>query len=471
MKTQYPSVVERNRLRKLISDNKDRPAIKAALAGRTNAIATMKNDELRKLEKLLLQGADATTTIVEDVAENVPVIPAPQDKLATADQLESIRTLIMNKGFSAADSVLTDLIERANKPAEVIEIEIPQSGTNGAKPTAFSKPTNQDQTWTKTFNVKGDLGKNTSRLWDGAHPDTPAKDDSYVWLQSVTGTALSQLKRGENVFFWGPPGTGKTTWAKQLAATLGRPFALISCDDQTDGPTLVGMTVPNKDGGVEWQDGILTRAIQIPGCVICIDEPSIARSGALMVMQNVLADRVLYIAETGRKVKVAPSVLFIACDNTNGTGGGARRGFTGTGKLNRAFLDRFGAFPHFDYLPEKDEAKVIVRKTGCTLELAELLIKAAKTTRQTAENGTITNGVSLRRLFAWAELLTDGIEPRTAFETAVLNCAEEQDREAITQQCSLTYDKALVTRALNPSTPEATNQTEAGRIAAEEFQS
>lgn len=392
------------------------------------------------------------------------------DKDNTSEQLAAIRDLIVNGGFTAADTTLRTLIENANKPAEIIEVPV-AGGTAGQAQITHAKPTNVDVPWSKLFGVRGELGKKTSRLWDGAHPETPRKDDSYIWPQPVTGIALSQLARNENVFLWGPPGTGKTAWAMQLAANLGRPFALISCDDQTDAPTLLGMTVPAKDGGTVWQNGALTKAIQTPGCVVCIDEPSVARAGALMVLQNVLAYRSLYIAETGTKVSVARGVLFLACDNTNGTGGGARHGFTGTGRLNDAFLDRFGSFCHLSYLPPSQETKVIVRRTGCTPELADLLVSAATTTRQNAESGALVNGISLRRLFAWAALLSDGIEPKAAFHAAVLHRAPEQDREALTQQCLLTYDKAAVARALNPGTsaPETVNPSEAGRNAAEEF--
>ena len=387
----------------------------------------------------------------------------------TDETLATIRDLIVNGGFTAADQTLRTLIENANKPAEVIEVPA-SSGTAGQAAITHAKPTNVDAPWSKLFGVRGDLGKRTSRLWDGAHPDTPRKDDSYVWPQPVTGIALSQLSRGENIFLWGPPGTGKTAWAMQFAANTGRPFALISCDDQTDAPTLLGMTVP-KDGGTVWQDGALTKAVQTPGCVVCIDEPSVARAGALMVMQNVLAYRTLYIAETGRRVRVASQVVFICCDNTNGTGGGARHGYVGTGRLNDAFLDRFGAFCHVSYLPPDKEADVIVKRVGCTRELAELLIGAATTTRQAAETGALVNGISLRRLFAWAALLSDGVKPRDAFNAAIYHRAPEQDREALTQQCLLTYDQAAVTRALNPQavTPENTNQTAEGRAAAEDF--
>lgn len=390
---------------------------------------------------------EETTGTTTEPNESPRETTQTEDKGAD-EQLATIKDLIVNGGFVAADATLRKLISDANKPAEIIEVAAGGAATEGKPRVTHAKPTTVDKTWSQLFNVRGDMAKRTCRLWDGAHAETPAIDDNYVWPQPITGLVLSQLSRNENVFLWGPPGTGKTAWAMQLAAKLGRPFALISCDDQTDAPTLVGMTVPAKDGGTVWQDGVLTRAIQTPGCIVCIDEPSVARAGALMVMQNILAYRALYIAETGRRVTCAKGVQFIACDNTNGTGGGARHGFTGTGRLNDAFLDRFGAFCHFEYLSPAKEAAVIIQRTGCTKELADLLIGAATTTRQAAEGGALVSGISLRRLFAWAAMLTDGVDPRSAFDAAVLHRAPEQDREALRQQCLLTYDKAAVAKAL-----------------------
>jgi cobaltochelatase CobS len=396
-----------------------------------------------------------------------------------------VRGLIVSGGFGALDARLRELVTQANKPPVTITVEVPApaapcaagagTGTAGTAGVHVARCTGKEETWKKLCGVKGALGARVTKLWDGTHPDTPKVNVRYIWPQPQTAIALTQIARGRNAFLYGPPGTGKTEWAMQLAARTGRPFALISCDSATDAPTLVGMTVPSADGAVSWQDGQLTRAIQTPGCVVLIDEPSLARPGALFVMQNVLANRVLYVGETGRRVKVAEGVIFIAGDNTNGTGGGARRGFTDTNKLNLAFLDRFGVRVKFDYMPADQERDIIVSYTGCTPELATLLIAAAATTRAAAEGQQLTAGIGLRRLLSWAELLTDGVEAEDAFVSAVLNCAEEQDREALRQQCLLAYDKAQVAAALNGAPvacdPAATNPTPAGRDAAAQFRS
>jgi cobaltochelatase CobS len=417
----------------------------------------------------------------QDTAPMADTIDTP-DAMIEAE-VQTIRGLIMTGGFATLDDRLRQLVTEARKPAVTVEVvrEVQVDVIPGARPIHTAKTTGTSEAWRDLFGVTGTMGKRTTAIWDATHPDTPKVNDRYLWPHPQTETALSQLARGRNVMLYGPAGTGKTEWAQQLAARTGRPFALISCDTGTDASTLVGMTVPDASGGVTWQDGQLTRAIQTPGCVVCLDEPSVARPGALFVMQNVLANRMLFIAETGRRVCVAPGVLFLTTDNTNGTGGGARKGYTDTNRLNAAFLDRFGVRVRVDYLPADREADVICAYTGCTPELANLLVSAATVTRAAADNQQLSHGIGLRRLLAWSELLQDGIDAEYAFQSAVLNCAAEQDVETLREQCLLAYDQGNVTRALkgrgtsvmdafNPD-PAITNPSPAGRSAAASFTS
>ena len=395
-------------------------------------------------------------------------MPDQDDTAAVEAELNDIRHGIMTSGFGALDERLRGLIRASHKPpVEVIRtVTVTVEATPVAGGVTHAAPTGTERTWRELFGVRGKLAARTTKLWNGAHPDTPRSDTRYVFPQSETLVALTQIARGRNVFLYGPKGTGKTAWASELAARTGRPFALISCDSSTDGPTLVGMTVPQAGGGTVWQDGQLVRAITTPGCVVCLDEPSVARPGALFVMQNVLANRALFVAETGRRIPVAAGVIFVATDNTNGTGGGGRRGYTDTNRMNDAFLDRFGPRVQFSYLPEAQETAAIVAHTGCTHELATLLVTAANVTRAGADTGAVTDGISLRRLFAWAELLTDGLDPETAFHAAVLNAAAEQDRETLRQQCLLAYDRNAVSRALDPAGAAAAEATAAAEAAA-----
>jgi cobaltochelatase CobS len=497
----YPSHTARSALRRALREH---PGSQALLSGRL--VSSLALEELRSMLIALGQDPDAITKAAlwpagsalmaspcglcgksisecncgtaanamlaaEQEPEPMPLAPEPD---AIETEVQSIRGLIVSGGFSALDDRLRELVTEARKPPVEIRVEVPTTGTTAGQPVTIAKPLGKQATWKALFGVPGALGKRETALWDGAHPDTPRANDRYLWPHPATETALVQFARGRNVMLYGPAGTGKTEFAQQLAARTGRPFALISCDAGTDAATLVGMTVPAPDGGVTWQDGQLTRAIRTPGCVVCLDEPSVARAGALFVLQNVLANRQMFIAETGQRVCVANGVLFVATDNTNGTGGGARRGYTDTNRLNAAFLDRFGVRIKLDYMRADAEADVIVGYTGCTRELAQLLVSAATVTRAAADNATLSHGIGLRRLLSWAELLTDGIDAEEAFASAILNCAAEQDVEALREQCLLAYSKQTVAAALNPSAPAAAdpatvNPTPAGRAAAVDF--
>lgn len=145
-------------------------------------------------------------------------------------------------------------------------------------------------------------------------------------------------------------------------------------------------------------------------------------------------------------MKVAPGVLFLTTDNTNGRGGGNRRGYTDTNRLNSATIDRFGAWLEVTFLPEEKETKAIASRTGAPEKLCNGLVKAANLTRQAAQRGELSESLSPRRLIAWAELLMDGIPAETAFKAAILNSLNEVDQVPMRQQCSLMINDAEIAR-------------------------
>lgn len=455
------SVIERQRLR-------------AALRSNPRAADVLKGRQVNDLGKADLEqalrdlGLDPVTIAAEipaqaqadDAQAQGDDTPQADDTQAQADgaieeEIADIRRLVMTGGFIALDDKLRDLVTQARKPAEVreVRIEVPvmvaQTDSDAAS-IPQSKHTSQTVAWRDAFDVPGALGDRTSHLWDGAHPDTPRPDARYIWPHPQTAAALVAIANGDNVFFGGPAGTGKTQWAYQLAAALHRPISVISCDSGTDAATLTGMTVPAKDGGTRWQDGQLTRAIRTPGCVVLIDEPSVARPGALFVMQNMLENRVLTHAETGLRIPVAPGVIFLAADNTLGEGGGAREGYTDTARLNRAFMDRFSVRLRFDFMAPDQEADALCSYVPtCPRALAVLLVSGATTTRALAQAESLSRPIGFRRLKAWAKQLVGGTDPEYAFEIAVLNASPVEDHEALRSQVRLSCDPAEITAILN----------------------
>jgi MoxR-like ATPase len=215
------------------------------------------------------------------------------------------------------------------------------------------------------------------------------------------------------------------------------------------------MTVPSKEGGTVWQDGQLTAAIRVPGAVILVDEPSVARPGALFVLQAVLdGDRRLHIAETGEVVPVAPDVIFMLADNTNGTGDMSGQ-YEATRRLNRATLDRSSIHVPFQYLTPAEEANVIATKSGLSKRAAAILAKFAALTRAKAASGEVSHGVGLRRLLAMGELLADGAEPTVAFQLAVIESAPYDDKEPLRQFWTGSVDANALAAAAGNATKAA----------------
>jgi MoxR-like ATPase len=360
-------------------------------------------------------------------------------------EVKSVMAAMGSGDFVGYQDRLKDLARRAHKPARIVEVAaIDTSKIKGVVPKIVAQ---KDMRQAGLPALAGRINVKATVMPVYNAPDTPKVDPDYHWHE-MTGMIISVLRRGQPVFLTGPAGTGKTEFAKQIAARWGRPFVRISCDDQTEAQTLVGMTVPSKDGGTTWQDGQLAAAIRRPGTVILVDEPSVARPGALFVLQAVMdGDKKLHVAETGEVIHVAPDVLLLLADNTNGTGDESGQ-YEATRRLNKATLDRPDVFVRFDYLSPIEEAQVIHAKTGVNKKTAALLAKFAAFTRAKAHDGKLSHGLGLRRLLALASVLRDGANPVHAFQAAVIEGAPYDDKEPLRQFWTADVDQKQLSDSL-----------------------
>lgn len=374
-------------------------------------------------------------------AEAAPEVEAEAEAEADTEKTEAAAEVqkamdALARGLPLGDmkpfqAILSDLAARAvHKPAPIVQqiAAIDLTKIKGHVPQITGRK-NMKQAGIKAL-ASARLDATTLDVYDA--PDAPAVDPLYIWPDE-TAVVLSALARARNVMLWGPAGTGKTEFAKQVAAHFQRPFVRISCDDQTDANTLVGMTGLDGKGGMEWRDGQLAAAIRRPGTVVLVDEPSVARPGALFVLQACMdGDRRLHVAETGEVIPVAPGVVFILADNTNGTGDTTGQ-YEATRRMNRATLDRLSISFEVGYLPPDAETKLIAARTGCAPAHAAALCKFANLTRNAANGGKLSHGLGLRRVLSLAELIADGANPATAFQLSVLNTVPHDDREPLRQ--------------------------------------
>jgi hypothetical protein len=383
-------------------------------------------------------------------------------------QLETIKDKLVEGGFGAVRTELRQIIQAAQRPPVVIEkivervVHAPAperlpAGVHNLQPKAAS-------TWGALFGLKCPVSAaKPITVWD--HPDAPKHNAAYVFPEAETALALSQMSRSEaarakgapakHVLLVGPAGTGKSTWAREFAALTGRPFVTIPLSDGVEIDQLMGQTVLDGKGSVKWQDGLLLSAMRQPGMVICLDEVGGMRPAVGVALNGLLQDMVYYVPDTGERVAVARGVCFVATNNANLMDGGASKGYVGIGRQNRAFADRFGVTIEVGYAPAATERKLLQTYTGCTPELARILVDVAGLSRAKASSDDITHGIGFRRLIAWAECLMDGVAPELAFKSCVLNTAPEADGEILRQLALVTLDASAIRSAIHGAKPAA----------------
>ena len=165
----------------------------------------------------------------------------------------------------------------------------------------------------------------------------PRARADFVRTQSVEAIAkrsLAYLKAGFSVHFRGPAGTGKTTMALHVAASLGRPTVMITGDEEMATSTLVGtqqgyyyrkvvdrfihtVTKMEETGDKRWADHRLTTACR-EGYTLIYDEFTRSRPEANNVLLSVLEEGLLVLPAQNQNepyIKVHPDFRVIFTSN------------------------------------------------------------------------------------------------------------------------------------------------------------
>ena len=234
------------------------------------------------------------------------------------------------------------------------------------------------------------------------HPDAPDVDPDFIWTEGILRHLLLSQDTGENVWFGGEKGTGKSETARQFAAKTGRAFKRINFHKHTSAEEYIG-AVGLKDGETVFEPKDFLLAYTCPSTVILLDEVTNADAGELAPLNGYLEPKAA-VSFGGHTHRRAKGVLIFAADNTFGNGDETGR-HAGTRVQNSALLDRFARVVQFHFLPVAKEIEAIQRHTGCTAEMAEHVVAAITVCRAKVETGDIIDAPSIRSAMAFIRAL------------------------------------------------------------------
>jgi MoxR-like ATPase len=237
-------------------------------------------------------------------------------------------------------------------------------------------------------------------IWD--HPGAPAVDPTFIWSAPILRHLLLSQSTGENVWFGGDKGTGKSETARQFAARTGRGFTRINFHKYSASEDYLGAT-GLQAGSTAFEPQAFLLAYTSPSTVILLDEVTNADPGNLAPLNGLLEPNAA-VSIGGMVWRRAPGVLCFAADNTLGSGDQSGR-YAGTRDMNSSLIERFSRIVRFEFLPVKSEVDAVVRHTGCRPELAQHIIEAVNIARQKVATGDIVDAPSIRSVIAFIRAL------------------------------------------------------------------
>ena len=226
----------------------------------------------------------------------------------------------------------------------------------------------------------------------------PAIDPCFVWTDGILKHLILSQTTGENLWFGGEKGTGKSETVRQFAAKTGRGYTRINFNKYTTSEDFVG-AVGLEGGATVFKMGDFLRAFTTPATLILLDEISNADPAVLAVLNGFIESNsaVNYGGQVWRR---APDVLVFAADNTLTNGDESGR-YAGTRTMNSALADRFDRLVAFKHMTIDVEIEAVVRHTGCKPALAEHVLKAVHACRAKVESGDIVDAPSIRSVMAF----------------------------------------------------------------------
>lgn len=279
--------------------------------------------------------------------------------------------------------------------------------------------------------VPEDDDDDTATAAPAAPVDDWTLDPGYYYFPAVSADIDIAIDAGKNIFAVGPAGSGKSSMLERIFKRRGAIPMVISFHGEVSVFDLIG----GKDlinGQTVWTDGILPICMR-RGIPLIIDEADATPPDVQFVLHPVLMGQPLLLTRNGAEY-VNPEPGFMICATGNTVGRGDDSGlYVGTNVLNEAYLDRYGmVFDHW-YMPEDEEIKVLVKKTGEHKRIAEKMVKVAKAAREAMLADKLSSTFSTRKMLDWCDLHVRGMDIGKAFLYSCIGKVSKEDRRAVAE--------------------------------------